>query len=75
MEAPTPNVKQARQFFDRKGEEVFYAEAYGRRPDVIDALRVMGKGHTRVAAIQSACTNWKKAWCSLATKSRLKVSG
>lgn len=63
--APTPAIKDARQFFDAKGREQFVCEAYGRRPDVQDALRVLGIGANRVEAIVRAEKNWKAAWRSL----------
>jgi hypothetical protein len=67
--APEPHVEHARQFFTPTGTEVFFSEAYGRRPDVVDALRAMGWGATRLVAETEARENWKKAWRSLAAKS------
>lgn len=65
LTAPNPTVKGARQFFDGGGKEIFYAEAHGRRPDVPDALRVMGRGKTRQEAEENARTYWQAAWRAL----------
>lgn len=65
LQAPNPTIKGARQFFDRLGREQFFAEAHGRRPDVPDALRTIGRGGTRQAAEENAKTTWQSAWRAL----------
>lgn len=68
--APTPELKEARQFFKPDGTEEFYCVAYGRRPDRKDSLRVMGVGATRVEAVLAAMDNWQEAWRSLRPTAR-----
>lgn len=65
LHAPTPRIKSARQFFDQGGNEFFFAEAHGRRPDVPDALRTIGIGPDRARAEKQAVENWQVAWRAL----------
>lgn len=75
MTIPDPStitiVLHGRQLHDRFGKETFYAIAGGRRPDVNDALLVMGKGSTRQSATVSAKTEWRKAYKALKNQPRL----
>lgn len=61
-------VEHGRQFHDGAGDEVFYAIAIGRRPD-IDALLVLGSGKNKAQAELRATYRFRRAWRSLESKS------
>jgi hypothetical protein len=72
MQAPEPTaVTHAKQYWTEEGEEIFMCEAYGRRPDVRDSLRVFATGENRGEAQANARNTWRQAWWSLHTKSVL----